>query len=103
MLYYGGNSSLMILYVEIECHIYEAQSLKDKRAVIKKVIHRLQNSFNITISELDYQNLWQRSLIGIATLSQDRQHAEQVIDACLARIDSFTELEYRTIERQWYG
>ncbi|BAM47589.1 MAG: DUF503 domain-containing protein [Amphibacillus sp.] len=93
----------MILYVEIECHIYEAQSLKDKRAVIKKVIHRLQNSFNITISELDYQNLWQRSLIGIATLSQDRQHAEQVIDACLARIDSFTELEYRTIERQWYG
>ncbi len=93
----------MILYVEIDCYIYEAQSLKAKRAVIKKVIHRLKNSYNITISELDYQDLWQRSLLGIATISPDRKRAEQVIDACLAKVDTFTELEYRMIERQWYG
>lgn len=93
----------MILYVELDCFIYEAQSLKDKRTVVKKVITRLQNSYNITISELDYQNLWQRARIGIATISPDRKRAEQVIDACLAKVDSFTEIEYTSVERQWYG
>ncbi|WP_440895364.1 DUF503 domain-containing protein [Amphibacillus sp. Q70] len=93
----------MILYVELDCFIYEAQSLKDKRSVVKKVITRLQNSHNITISELDYQNLWQRVRLGIATISPDRKHAEQVIDACLAKVDSFPEIEYTSVERQWYG
>ncbi|MBU5595597.1 DUF503 domain-containing protein [Amphibacillus sp. MSJ-3] len=93
----------MILYVELDCFIYEAQSLKDKRAVVKRVITRLQNSYNITISELDYQDLWQRTRLGIATISPDRKRAEQVIDSCLAKVDSFTEIEYTSIERQWYG
>jgi len=93
----------MLLFVEIECYIYEVQSLKEKRSVVKKVIHRLQNSYNITISELEYQDLWQRARIGIATVAPDRKRAEQVIDACLTKIDTFTELEYRLIERQWYG
>lgn len=93
----------MLLFVEIECYIYEVQSLKEKRSVVKKVIHRLQNSYNITISELEYQDLWQRAHIGIATVAPDRKRAEQVIDACLTKIDTFTELEYRLIERQWYG
>lgn len=93
----------MILYVEIDCFIYEAQSLKNKRAVLNKVITRLKNSYNIAISELDYQDLWQRARIGIATVSPDRKRAEQVIDACLAKVDSFTELEYSSIKREWYG
>jgi len=92
----------MILYVEIDCFIFEAQSLKDKRAVMNKVTTRLKNSYNITISELDYQDLWQRSLLGIATISPDRKRAEQVIDACLAKVDSFPEIEYTSIEREWY-
>lgn len=93
----------MILYVEIECYIYESQSLKEKRSVIKKVMNRLQNSYNITISELDHHDLWQRALLGIATVGSDRKRAEQVIDACLTKVDSFTELEYTMIEREWYG
>ncbi|WP_017471927.1 DUF503 domain-containing protein [Amphibacillus jilinensis] len=93
----------MLLYVDIECFIYQSHSLKEKRSVLKRVITRLQNSFNITISELDYQDLWQRTRIGIATISSDRVRCEQVIDACLAKLDSFPEIECLRVERHWFG
>ncbi|MCZ0702606.1 uncharacterized protein YlxP (DUF503 family) [Natronobacillus azotifigens] len=93
----------MILYVEVECFIYEAHSLKDKRSVIKRIITRLQNEYNITISELDYQDLWQRTLFGIGTISPDRVRAERVIDQCLAKIDSFPEIERTSADKQWLG
>lgn len=91
----------MMLYVEVECFIYDAHSLKDKRSVVKKLIKRLQNQHNITISELDYQNLWQRTRLGMATISPDRTRAEQVIDQCLAKIDACPEIERTHADKQW--
>lgn len=86
----------MIVYAEIECHIYDAQSLKEKRSVIKRVIHKIQQDFNVSVAEIDYQSLWQRTKLAIVTVSNDGTHAEKVIQNVLKCIDQFTELE-RTI------
>ena len=86
----------MIVYAEIECHIYEAQSLKEKRSVLQRLIHHIRQDFNVSIAEIDYQSLWQRTKLGIVTVSNDGTHAEQVIQKVLKRIDHYTELE-RTI------
>ena len=40
----------MILAAEIECLIYDAQSLKEKRSVLKRVMARIRNQFNVSIS-----------------------------------------------------
>ncbi|SEN57098.1 hypothetical protein SAMN04488134_101383 [Amphibacillus marinus] len=93
----------MILYAEVECFIYEAHSLKEKRSVIKRIMTRLQNQHNISIAELDYQDLWQRTAFGIGTIASNRLLCEQVIDACLKTIDSFPEIERTRVERQWFG
>lgn len=86
----------MIVYAEVECIMYDGHSLKAKRTIIKKVLAKLQNNFNVAVTELDYHDLWQRTKIGIVTISTDYVHAEKVIHAALGRIDGFTELE-RTI------
>jgi len=86
----------MIVYAEIECHIYDAQSLKEKRSVIKRLIHKIRLDFNVSIAEIDYQSLWQRTKLAIVTVSNDGTHAEKVIQNVLKSIDQFTELE-RTI------
>ncbi len=86
----------MILYVELECVFYEGNSLKQKRSLLKKLISKLKNDFNISVAELDYQNLWQRTKIGIVTISNKLVHAEKVIKEVLRVIDSYPELE-RTI------
>ncbi|WP_087972868.1 DUF503 domain-containing protein [Oceanobacillus rekensis] len=86
----------MIIYAEVECIMYEGHSLKAKRSVMKKLFAKLQNNFNVAVTELDYHDLWQRTKIGIVTISTDYIHAEKVITKALDIIDEYTELE-RTI------
>jgi uncharacterized protein YlxP (DUF503 family) len=91
----------MILSAEVECIIYDAQSLKEKRSVLKRVITRIQNDFNVSVSELDYQNLWQRTCIGLVVVASDKVIAEQTIQRTLAFIDSFPELERTDTILEW--
>ncbi|WP_058307772.1 DUF503 domain-containing protein [Gracilibacillus massiliensis] len=86
----------MITYAEVEIFLYECHSLKDKRSILKRLKNLLTKDLNIAISELDFQDLWQRSKLGIVTVSESREIAEQVIQQALEVIDSFTEIE-RTI------
>ncbi|GGP12446.1 DUF503 domain-containing protein [Oceanobacillus neutriphilus] len=86
----------MILYAEVECMLYEGNSLKEKRSVLKRIINKLRQSFNVSVTELGFHDMWQRTKLGIVTISTDYVHAEKVIQQALNTIDSFSELE-RTI------
>lgn len=83
----------MIFYAEVECMLYEGQSLKNKRSVLKRITTRISQEFNVAIAELDYQDLWQRTKLGIVTVSNDAVRAERVIQQVLNYIDSFPEIE----------
>lgn len=86
----------MIVYTEVECILYEGQSLKQKRSVIKPLIAQLRKDFNVAVTELAYHDLWQRTKLGIVTISNEKVHGEQVMQEVLRVIDTFTDLE-RTI------
>lgn len=86
----------MIIYAEVECMMYEGHSLKSKRSIMKRLMAKLRNEFNVAVTELDYHDLWQRTQVGIVTISTDRKHAEQVIQEVLRVIDTYSEME-RTI------
>ncbi|WP_145644252.1 DUF503 domain-containing protein, partial [Bacillus licheniformis] len=66
----------MIGFVECECIIYDASSLKEKRAVLKRIITRIRAKFNVSVSEIDYQDTWQRTSFGIAAVSSSRVQTE---------------------------
>ncbi|MBP1949167.1 MULTISPECIES: DUF503 domain-containing protein [Virgibacillus] len=83
----------MIIYAEVECILYEGHSLKQKRSVIKSLMAKLRNELNVAVTELDYHDLWQRTKFGIVTVSNEKKHAEQVIQEGLRIIDTFNELE----------
>ena len=91
----------MIASLEVECFIYEAHSLKEKRSVIKRILTRAHNEHNVAVSELDYQNLWQRTLLGFVTISSDKVQAEKELDRVKALIDSFPEIERTTTDVVW--
>ncbi|WP_164668956.1 DUF503 domain-containing protein [Virgibacillus doumboii] len=86
----------MIVYAEVECMLYEGHSLKQKRSVIKRLMAKLRKELNVAVTELDYHELWQRTKLGIVTVSNEKIHAEQVIQEVMRIIDTFDELE-RTI------
>jgi uncharacterized protein YlxP (DUF503 family) len=86
----------MIIYAELECMMYEGHSLKQKRSVMKRLVMKLRKDLNVAITELDFHDLWQRTKLGIVTISTDRSHAEQIIQEALSIIDTLPEME-RTI------
>jgi uncharacterized protein YlxP (DUF503 family) len=61
----------------LEIHIPDARSLKDKRQVLRSLKDRLRARFNVAVAELDHQDTWQRSQIGIVSLSNDEAHLQQ--------------------------
>ncbi len=64
-----------------------AYSLKDKRSVVKSLVARLQNRFNISASEVGAQDAWGTAIIGVACVSTSAAHA----DAMLANAIRFIE------------
>src|SRR5699024_12164566 len=77
----------MIIYAEVECKLYEGRSLKQKRSVTKRLISKIRKDFNVAVTELAYHDLWQRTKLGIVTISNEKVHAEQVIQEVLRIID----------------
>jgi uncharacterized protein YlxP (DUF503 family) len=71
----------------LELHIPQAQSLKDKRQIVRSLKDKLRGHFNVAISELEYHDTWQRSVIGIVTLSNEQQHVEESLQRVLAEAD----------------
>ena len=61
-----------------------AHSLKEKRSVLRKVRDRLQSRFNVAVAELDYQDVWQRSTIGVVSISSSRNNLEFTFQTVLA-------------------
>lgn len=65
----------------LEIHIADARSLKDKRQVLRSLKDRLRAHFNVAISELDHQETWQRSRVGVVSISGDGKHLEESMEA----------------------
>ena len=68
----------------LEIHIADAQSLKDKRQVLRSLKDRLRSHFNVAVAELDHQDLWQRSRVGVVSISNDGKHLEESLSAVAA-------------------
>jgi uncharacterized protein YlxP (DUF503 family) len=71
----------------LELRLTEAQSLKDKRQVLRSLKDRLRARFNVAVAELDFQDVWQRSVVGVVTLSNEEQHVEEALQKVLAEAD----------------
>ncbi|KIL44929.1 DUF503 domain-containing protein [Jeotgalibacillus soli] len=83
----------MIAYAECEFHLPHSHSLKEKRAVLQRVLSRVKQKYNVSISEIDYQDTWQRAGIAIVAVASSKQVAEREIQRTLSLMDSFPEWE----------
>jgi uncharacterized protein YlxP (DUF503 family) len=79
---------VVVLVSEVELFLPEAQSLKQKRSVLTSLKERLHNRFNVSVAEVDHNDLWQRSTLAVAVVSNAGEHADQVIDKVVRFIES---------------
>jgi len=84
----------------VELWIPESQSLKDKRQVLHSVKDRLRGKFNLSIAEVDGQDLWQKAVLGMACVANDGSHVEQVLEQALNVIKSVPTIEVVRVHRE---
>jgi uncharacterized protein len=73
----------MIAFLTLELRIEAAQSLKDKRQVVRSLKDRLRASFNVSVAELDPSNLWNHATIGVVAIS----HSHDYLDGLMKNVE----------------
>jgi uncharacterized protein len=92
---------VVIGLLTLELHFPGARSLKDKRQVLRSLEQRIRNRFNVSIAEVEHQDLWQRARLAVVSVNTDHSHLESTLasvaseagnarDALL--VDSHTEI-----------
>jgi uncharacterized protein len=71
----------------VTLHLPDSGSLKDKRQVVRSVLARLRNQFEVAAAEVDRQDSWQIAVLGIAYVSGDASHAEEVLDHAIRYVE----------------
>jgi len=84
---------MVIGVCQLDFRIPENQSLKGKRHVIQKIIDRVRHRFNVAISEVGDNDLWQRGQIGICTVGNDRRHINSSLDKVIDFIEKMNLVE----------
>jgi uncharacterized protein YlxP (DUF503 family) len=86
----------------IEILLFSSDSLKEKRYVLRSIKDRLKKKFNVAVSEIDYQDKWQRSKIGIATISNQPTHVEQSLQQIFQYLDHADDYEIVSYDYRYY-
>ena len=77
----------------MDLYFPESGSLKGKRQVLKSLIARLHNRFNVSVAEVDAHDLWQRSVVGAAVVSNEGSHANSVLSRVVQYVEGDRRLE----------
>ena len=64
----------------VELHIEGSQSLKAKRGVIRSIVRRVRNQFNLAVSEIGGQDTWQYAALGLAAAGMDATTVRSVLE-----------------------
>jgi len=86
------------LSAKLTFYIPYATSLKDKRQIRRSLIDKAKQKFNASISEVDTQDILQTLTIGIAVVSGEYSHAQNMLDEIVRFMESNTDAELTKVE-----
>lgn len=88
------HHTTIIGLVTVELYLDDVFSLKEKRGKIKSLTTRLQRQFNVSVAEVGHNDVWQSAAIAIATVTNSKKQASDVIDTVLRWIEqNYPDLE----------
>jgi uncharacterized protein len=92
---------MFVLSLAVDIHLPAAQSLKDKRMVVKSIVDGARHRFRVAAAEVGSQDQWQRAALGFAAVAASAHHAVEIIDEVDRFIWSRPEIEVLSMERRW--
>ena len=89
---------MRVFVMKVQLRANWVHSLKEKRMIVKSIIKRLQNTFNISASEIEDQDLHQKITIGICGITLDSSQSDATREKIINFIEDNTEAEIIGIE-----
>jgi uncharacterized protein len=71
---------MFVCVARLTLQIPESGSLKAKRQVLRRVTERVKARFNVAVAEVDDQDLWQKAVIGLSVVGNDRRHVDEQME-----------------------
>ena len=71
---------MIVKTLKLDLYIAGSNSLKDKRRMIKSLMQRCRQKFNVSVSEVDYMDQWRQAVIGIAIITNANSYADTILD-----------------------
>jgi len=82
-----GVIGMPVGLLTLEIQLPYAHSLKEKRAVLRKMRDRLRSRFNVAVAELSHEDVWQHATLGVASVSDSQPLLESVFRQVLAETE----------------
>ncbi len=80
---------MIIGICKILYHFPYTESIKEKRQKLNSMKGILRNKFNISISEVDFHNFWQKTILGIAVVNNDKQFLDKLFSKIIQEMEKF--------------
>ncbi|MBQ6631830.1 MAG: DUF503 domain-containing protein [Romboutsia sp.] len=91
---------MRVIVMKVDLRADWCHSLKEKRMVVKSVVGKLQNKFNISVCEIDNQDIHNLITIGIVGIGIDSKVCDSIIDNIINYIEDITDAEIINIEQE---
>lgn len=79
---------MVIGILTMDLLIPESNSLKDKRQVVKSLLDGIRNKYNVSAAEIDALDIWRRTVIGVACVSNDKSVANSILNKVLDNVNA---------------
>ena len=89
--------------IRVDFHLPRTHSLKEKRRPLKSLIERMQNRFHCAAAEVDFQDLYQRTAIGISLVSADGKHLARMMQTITEYLHENPEMQVLNIQQETVG
>ncbi|MGD8895482.1 MAG: DUF503 domain-containing protein [Acidobacteriota bacterium] len=83
----------MIGLLTLDLHFPGARSLKDKRQVMRGLVGRIRKRFNVSVAEVEHQDLWQRARLAVVSVNTDHGHLEATLQSVAGEAASTRDAE----------
>jgi hypothetical protein len=91
---------VIVAVARLSLYIPQSHSLKEKRAVIRKIVDRTQARYKLRIAEVGGQDTWQNAVLGLAVVGSDARVAEQLVDQVVRSVEGLSEGELIAVDRE---
>ena len=91
---------MIILFMKVTLRASWVHSLKEKRMVVKSIVQKLKNKFNISVAEVENQDIHNTIIIGIAGICANSSQSDSTMESIITFIENNTDAEIIDIEKE---